>query len=249
MEDAISFALLYFVGTNLIDQVVKDIAQVHGIQHAESEIDGELQPGLTRGRLNAIAVLEQQHAEAVEAGVLQREAIFGFIHAEAAGAAGASGEENIVVENLLARNAFLFQKLEVLHQVAHSEICGIALAVVPILFADLEGRHVRHGQFLATIAATLKDGADQIFVLPGEATKQNGDLVSLLGGKRTLHRAVEMVGRVQAGDLAQAHAFGGQSLFNLGIVFNLNQVSSHYLPPADGVLTGCNERTEGRTTI
>src|SRR5258708_3073557 len=81
---AVSLALLYFKWTNLIDQVVEHVAQMHGVEHAESEVDCELQPWLTRGRLDSVAVLEQQHAETIEAGVLQREAILRLIHAEAA---------------------------------------------------------------------------------------------------------------------------------------------------------------------
>ena len=46
VENTIGFALVHFVGADLINQVVEHIAQVHGIQHAEPEIDGELQPRL-----------------------------------------------------------------------------------------------------------------------------------------------------------------------------------------------------------
>src|SRR5207248_9607156 len=86
-ENAIGFAFVHLIRTNLIDQIVDHVTQVHGIQHAESKINGELQPRLARGSFNSIAVFEQQHAEAVESGILQRETILGFVHSEAAGTA------------------------------------------------------------------------------------------------------------------------------------------------------------------
>ena len=66
-EHAIRLALFHFERTNLVDEVVDHVAQVHGVQHAESEVDGELQSRLARRGLDAVAVLEQQYAEAVEA--------------------------------------------------------------------------------------------------------------------------------------------------------------------------------------
>src|ERR1700689_4029601 len=47
------------------------------------------------------------------------------------------------------------QKLEILHEVTHGEVGGIALAVVSKLLAGLEGGDVRHRQFLAAITAAL----------------------------------------------------------------------------------------------
>ena len=50
-------------------------------------------------------LLEQQHAETVEARVAQRQAILGFVHAEAARAAGAGGEEDVAVDDFLLGQA------------------------------------------------------------------------------------------------------------------------------------------------
>ena len=83
-EYSVGLALIHLERANLVDHVVEHVTQVHGVQHAESEVDGELQSRLARGGLDSIAVLKQQHAEAIEAGVLEREAILRLIHAEAA---------------------------------------------------------------------------------------------------------------------------------------------------------------------
>ena len=101
-KDAIGLAFVHFKGTDLVYEVVDHVAQVHGVQHSEAKINCELQPGLSRLGLDSIAVFEQQHAEAVEACVLQREAIFGLIHSESARAARTSRKEDVVIQNILA---------------------------------------------------------------------------------------------------------------------------------------------------
>ena len=63
-------------------------------------------PDVLAGRLlEAALLLEQQDAEAVEAGVAQRLAVLGDVHAEAARAAGAGGEEHVVLDDVLDRHA------------------------------------------------------------------------------------------------------------------------------------------------
>ena len=104
-------------------------------------------PGSPDAALMPSLSLEEQHAEAVEAGILQREAIFGFVHAEAARAARSGGEEDVVVEDVLARHALLFERLQVLHQVADGEVGRIALAVVAELLAELEAGTSGTGSF------------------------------------------------------------------------------------------------------
>src|SRR3979490_1334991 len=91
----LSFAFVYFERTDLVDEVVEHVPEVHGVQHAESEVNRELQSRLPGGCLDSIAILEQQQAEAVETRVLQREAILGLIHAEAAWTARTCREEDV----------------------------------------------------------------------------------------------------------------------------------------------------------
>ena len=226
-EDAVGFALIHFVRTDLIDQVVEHIAQMHGVEHAEAEINGELQSRLARGGLDAIAVFEQQDAEAIEARILQREAIFSFVHAEAAGTARTCSKEDVIVQNLLTRKAFFLQELQILHQIADREIRRIALAVVPEFLARLEGGDVGHRQLLAAVSTSLEHRADQVLVLPCKAAKQNGDLAALVGGKGPLDRAVEVGGLVKSGNLAQAHAFSFQALLDFRVIFNLDEIRRH----------------------
>src|SRR6266404_3024225 len=101
-KHTIGLAFVHLKRTNLVDQVVDHVTQVHGIQHSEAKIDAELQSRLSGLGLDSVAILEQQNPEAVKARVLKRETIFGFIHSEAAWATRTSGEENIVIQNMLA---------------------------------------------------------------------------------------------------------------------------------------------------
>jgi hypothetical protein len=91
-NDAVSFTFVYLEWTNLIDQLVQHVAEVERIEHPHAEVHREFETGLAAGRLDAVRLLEEQHTEAVEAGILQREAILGLIHAEAAWAARAGGK-------------------------------------------------------------------------------------------------------------------------------------------------------------
>jgi hypothetical protein len=117
--------------------------------------------------------------------------------------------------------------LEVLHQIADGEVRRIALAVVAVLLADLEGRHVRHGQLLTAIPAALEDGANQVLMLPGEAAKQDCSAGTLVARKSAFNRTMEMRGLVEPGNLAQASALGLQSLFDFTVIFNLDKIRRH----------------------
>ena len=110
-------------------------------------------------------------------------------------------------KNLLSRQTFLLQELEVLHQIANGEICRITLPVIAKLLAGLECGNVGNRQLLAAIAASLEDGANQVLVLPGEAAKQNGYPIPLVGGEGSLYGTMKMCGLVQASDLAQPGPF------------------------------------------
>ena len=124
-------------------------------------------------------------------------------------------------------HALFLEDLQILHQVADGEVGRIALAVVAEFLAGLERGDVRHRQLLAAVAAALKDGADQVFVLPGEAAEQDGHLVALFGGKCSLHWPVKVGGLVEPGDFAQARAFGFESLLDFRIIFDVNEIGRH----------------------
>ena len=217
VEDPIGLALFGFIGTDAEDHLVHDVAEIERIEHAHAEVHRELQPGFARGRLHAVILLEQQHAEAVEARILQSQAIFRLVHAEAARTTGAGGEEDVVVDDLLLGHAAGFQALQVLHQVADREVRRIALPVVAVFLAQLEGRHVRHRQDLAAIAAAFEHGLDHLFVLPRQAAEKNGDLAALLRGEGTFDRTLEVADRaaVEAHHAGQPGAFLRQLALNL----------------------------------
>src|SRR6202008_179744 len=101
-EDVIRLPLAGFKRPNLVNQIINHIAEMHGVEHAESEINGEFHSRLARSGLDSVTLLEQQQAEAIESRIFQRKAIFRLVHAEAARPAGPRGEEDVIVENLLA---------------------------------------------------------------------------------------------------------------------------------------------------
>ena len=163
---------LHFVGPDGVRHFVHDVAAVERVENAEEEIEIHLQPGFGVGLAQAARLLEQQHAEAVEPGVAQRQPVFRFIHAEAARAARAGGEEHVAVDDFLLAEALLFQALQILHQVADGEIGRIALAVVAVLLAGLESAHVGRGNGFGTVAQAFERAMNQLFVLPGQPAEQ-----------------------------------------------------------------------------
>src|ERR1035437_9664966 len=199
VEDAVGVARVHLEGTQRVGHFVHDVAAVERVEDAEEEIEVHFQAGFGVGLGQAARLLEEEHAKAIEAGVAQGEAIFGFIHTESAGSAGAGGEEDVAVDDFLLGNALLFQGLQVLHQVADGEAGGIALAVVAVLFAGLERLHVRGGNGFGAIAEALQGAVHQLFVLPGKSAEQEGGLGALVPGEVTLGGTLEVV------DLARYH--------------------------------------------
>ena len=115
------------------------------------------------------------------------------------------------------RHPARFQALQVLHQVAHGEVRGIALAVVAVLLAQLEGRDVGHRQNVAAISAAFKHRLDHPLVFPGQATEEDGHLVALFRGEGLFDGAMKVADRaaVQAHHACQARTFLRQLPLNL----------------------------------
>ena len=170
-NDAVRFAFGHFEWPHLIDELVDDISKIEGVEHAHAEVDGEFQAGFAACGLDAVGLLKQQDAEAIETCVLKGKAIFGFIHPEAAWSAGTCGEEDVVVDNLLARLALLFEHLEIADEIAHREVSRVTLAVVPKLLPCLEVIDYRSRDVLATVTAAVKDRLDHFFVFPCQAAE------------------------------------------------------------------------------
>ena len=181
---------IHFVGADGVGDFVHHVAAVQRVEDAQEEVEVHLQAGFGVGLAEAARLLEQQHAEAVETGVAQGQAILGFVHAEAARSAGAGGEEDVAVDDFLLGQALLFQALQILHQVADGEVSGVALAVVAVFLAGLKGADVggRHG--FGDVAEAFERAMDQLFVLPGEAAEEKGGPAALFPGERMLYRAL-----------------------------------------------------------
>src|SRR5207302_5087625 len=118
LNDSVGLALVHLERADLIDEFVDDVAEIEGVQHAHAEIDRKLKAGLTACGLDAVGLLEQQNAEAVEPSVLEGKTIFRLIHAEAAWATGAGCEEDVIVDDLLSRLPLLLKLLQIPDQVA-----------------------------------------------------------------------------------------------------------------------------------
>ena len=82
--------------------------------------------------------------------------------------------------------------LDILDEVSNGEVGRIALAVVSVFLAELEGALVGHGEGLHLVTEAGERRMDELFVLPGEPAKKDGGFAALLLGKRALNRLVEV---------------------------------------------------------
>ena len=201
------------VRTDLVNHVVDHIAQVQRIELPHAEISGELQAGVARCRLDAMVLLEKQDPEAPEARILQRHAVLGLVHAEAARSARPRGEKNVVVDDFLARETASFQRPQEFDEVADRKVSRITLPVVAIFLTRLERGHVGVRQHLEAIAAAAKNGLDEALVFPGKASEKNGDPVAFFCGEEPLHGAVKVLdGLLGEPRIAyQSQPFGGHA--------------------------------------
>ena len=73
------------------------------------------------------------------------------------------------------------------------EVRRIALAVIAVFLAELERSHICRRNDFALVAQAFQSSVHQFFVFPGESTKQQGGFVSLIGGKCSLNRLMEVM--------------------------------------------------------
>ena len=127
-----------------------------------------------RGLFESSLLLEQEHAETVEAGVAQGLSVLGHVGAEAARAAGAGGDEEVAVDDVVLRHAPLVPHvLQDLHQVADGEVGGVALAAVAKLLAHGEGGVVGGVDGLDFVPDAAQRRGDEHVVGHGQAAHQD----------------------------------------------------------------------------
>ena len=137
---------------------------------------------------------KRHDAEAVEAGVAQRLPVLGDVHAEAARAARAGGEEDVLLDDVLGRHAVLVaQRDEVLHEVADGEVRRVALPAVAELFADLEPLVRGALEHLHVVADAPDAGLDEVVVRHREAADEHRDLRLLRLGEGEVRHVLDPV--------------------------------------------------------
>ena len=232
VELLVGLAGIDFVRADRVSDFVQHVAAVQRVEDAQEEVQVHLQAGFGVGLAQAAGLLEQQHAEAVETGVAQRQAILGFVHAEAARSAGAGGEEDVAVDDFLLGQSLLFQALQILHQVADGEVSRVALAVVAVFLAGLKRAHVGRGHGFGDVTEAFERAVHELLVLPGEAAEQQSGPAALFLGERVLDRPFELMRLAfhQAGFALQARALFRQALlddiFDAGV--DLHQTGRWY---------------------
>jgi hypothetical protein len=81
----------------------------------------------------------------------------------------------------------------------------------------------------------MKDGLDHLFMLPGEAAEEDGDIVTLRPGKGALNRLLKLPHARQACFRAKTCPFRIDASLNLHLKVGLNDLFYWHMP----LLLGC----------
>ena len=92
-------------------------AKEKDFEHAQSKIDGVLQSRRGDFLPDPLVLLETEYAKPIESCVLQRQPVFGCIHAEPARPTGPRREVQVTIDNFGPGDAFGFQIPEILDEV------------------------------------------------------------------------------------------------------------------------------------
>ncbi len=151
-------------------------------------------PASVAGRLaQAALLLEQQDAEAVEAGIAQRLPVFRDVGAEAARTAGAGGKEHARPDDLLDRHALAIAQVDqMLHEVADGEVRGIALRAVAEFLAVAQRLGVGDVERLHVVAEAGERRAHELIVRHRQPAEEDRR-VRALGARERLRVGVDPV--------------------------------------------------------
>src|SRR5690606_31641388 len=131
-ERAVRRARHDLVRPDAVPQAIEHVAGDERLEQRDEELRLELEPRLlARGLAEPALLLEQHHAEPVEARVAQRLPVLGDVHAEAARPARPGRQEHVVFDDLPGGEALLVAQVDQeLYEVADREIGRIALRAV-----------------------------------------------------------------------------------------------------------------------
>ena len=195
LERAVGGAGLDLVRADAVAERVERVADQDRADDAPEERRVHLETdALARRLLEAAGLLEQQHAEAVEAGVTERLAVLGDVRAEAARAARAGRDEHVVLDDVFLRHAALAKTVEVLHEVADGEVRRVALAAVAVLASVLERVVIRRVHREDLVADAAQRRLDEQVVRHRQARDEDRRVLALIARELARHRVEPVLG-------------------------------------------------------
>ena len=195
LERAVGGAGLHLVRADAVAERVERVADQDGADDAPEERRVHLEADALAGRLlEAAGLLEQQDAEAVEAGVTERLAVLGDVRAEAARAARAGRDEHVVLDDVFLRHAALAQTVEVLHEVADGEVRRVALAAVAVLASVLERVVIRRVHREDLVADATQRRLDEQVVRHRQAGHEDRGVLALIARELARDRVEPVLG-------------------------------------------------------
>ena len=196
LQDLVGLPGRDLVRTRQVLHVREDVAHQNGPHDAQAQGHIDFQAAALFGRLVELVLRQQEEAEILQAHAVEGHLIGFVVLAEAAGAAGAGRQEDVVVQRLLlpVDGHFVLQEI---HQAARGKDRGAARAGVDQFLAGVQVRARDIGQRLGVVIQIVEDALDQPLVLPGQAAEQNRGLLPLFPceGPRFIGSVVSNRGR------------------------------------------------------
>ncbi len=158
------------VRTGQIFHIRKDVAHQNCPHNAEAQRHIDFQAAALFGRLVELVLSEQEEAEFLQAHAVECHLIGFVVLAEAAGAARAGRQEDVIVQGLLlaVHGHFVLQEI---YQAARGEDGGAARAGVDQFLAGVQVRARNVGQRLGVVIQIVEHALHQTLVFPGQSAK------------------------------------------------------------------------------
>ena len=173
LDGGVRLASLDLVRPHLVLERLQEIGTEDGPQRSQGQRQVQLEAIAFRRPLVHVVLGHQEHAEALQAQVLEGQLVALVVLAEAAGSARARGQVDVALRDFLGSDLARFSPQEV-GQVPGHEAGGAALSDVRQLPPGQQVLLGRGRQDARSVSPILQDGGQHLFEAPVETAEQDG---------------------------------------------------------------------------
>ena len=185
LQHRVCCSFFQLIGSDPIGPGIEDVADHHSIQHIPGQTGGDIQTtALANYLLHTDRLGKEHNPKPIKSAVTQGLTVFSDVHSKATGSAGTGRNIDEIIENILDRvTLYVAHMGQILHQITHGEIGGIALAAITKLFSEAEGRVIRGVEDHNLVALTTKGGLKENVMGVGQPGDQQSRLALFRRGE------------------------------------------------------------------